>query len=214
MRILSIEKSPRGGKYIISFDDGSEVPVSREVLIDFGLRKNDEVAADRLEFLKETQAVHEAYNAAGRLLNYRMRTRAELEQRLKKKGFQDTVVDNVMQKLSKLGLIDDVRFADAFVATKVASRPVGRRELERGLRERGVSKGDAERALSHVSDEETQLNLALRAAETKLRSLARFEQAKRRDKLISFLARRGFDWDVIKQVTRRVFEGNEDAVDL
>ncbi len=214
MRILSIEKARRGGKFTVSFDDGTELALSREVIIDFGLRRNDEMTEEAVAHLKDAQLFRDAYFAAGRLLNYRLRTRSELDQRLRKKGYPQEIVERVIGKLTRVGLIDDSRFAEAFVATKIASKPVGRRELERGLREKGVGKEAAEKAVSAVRDDDTQLKLALAAAETKLRTLRRFDPAKRRDKLTAFLARRGFDWDIIRRVTRKIFKGDADAIDL
>lgn len=214
MRIELIEKARRGSKFRVAFDGGVELLLSKEVIIDFGLRRNDEVSEKLYSEITDAQSYRDAYFAAGRLLDYRMRTCSELTQRLQKKGYPQVVVEKVIDKMSELGIIDDSRFADAFVATKISSRPVGKRELERRLREKGVPKEDAQNAVRQVSDEETQVRLASQAAETKLRSLARFDPKKRRDKLVSFLARRGFDWGVIKKVTRKVFEGDGDVVDF
>ncbi len=214
MRIQSIQKARKGGRFVISFEEGNELVLSKEVLIDFGLRRNDEIAEEMFSKIQDAQLFRDAYFAAGRLLNYRMRTRTELDQRLRQKGYPHEIVERVIGKLGQIGLVDDSRFAEAFVATKIASKPVGRRELERGLREKGVAREAAEGAISQVRDEETQLSLALAAAESKLRSLRRYDPAKRREKLAAFLARRGFDWDIIKKVTRRVFKGDIDAVDL
>lgn len=214
MRIESIEKARRGGKFKVSFDGGSELLLSKEVIIDFGLRRNDEISAGRYSEISDAQSYRDAYFAAGRLLDYRMRTRSELTQRLLKKGYDRTTVGKVIDKMSEVGLVDDSRFADAFVAARISSKPVGKRELERKLREKGIAKEEAHNAVLQVSDEETQFCLASQAAEMKLRSLARFDPKKKREKLVSFLARRGFDWGVIKKVTREIFKGDLDAVDF
>lgn len=214
MRIESIERARKGGKFRVCFDEGTELLLSKEVIIDFGLRRNDEISVDACSNLQDAQAYRDAYFAAARLLNYRMRTRSELIQRLQKKSYEQGIIDKVIAKMSDVGLIDDSRFAEAFVASKVASKPVGKRELERGLREKGVGKETAQHALAQVGDEEMQLRLAMQAADVKMRSLRRYDVLKRRDKLIAFLARRGFDWDIIKKVTRKLFKGDADAVDL
>ncbi len=214
MRVQSIDKARRGGRFIVSFSGGIVLTLSKEVVIDFGLRRDDEIAEEKFAEIKDAQLFHDVYIAAGRLLNYRMRTFAELSQRLQRKGFPQTIVERVIAKLSDLGLIDDAKFAEAFVATKTASKPVGRRELERGLREKGVGKETVEKAVSQVRDEQTQMRLALAAAESKLKSLKRFEPRRRPEKLAAFLARRGFDWDIIRKVTRKIFKGDMDAVDL
>ncbi len=214
MRIESIEKARKGAKFAVSLDDGTSLLLSREVIIDFGLRKNDELSGDTVTSIMDAQLYRDAYYAAGRLLDYRMRTRSELDQRLLKKGYPEKVVAKVIGKMSELGLIDDSRFADAFIASKIAGKPIGKRELERGLREKGISKEAAQAAVLQVSDDDTQLELAIQAAKTKMRSLRKFEPRKRQEKLVAFLARRGFDWDVIKKATRQIFKGDEDAVDF
>jgi regulatory protein len=143
-----------------------------------------------------------------------MRTRSELDQRLLKKGYPEKVVQQVIGKMSELGLIDDSRFADAFIASRIAAKPIGRRELERGLREKGISKEAAQTAVLQVSGDDIQFELAMKAAKTKMRSLRRFEPRKRQEKLAAFLARRGFDWEVIRKAVRKIFKGDVDAVDL
>lgn len=214
MRVDTIEKARKGGKFAVSFDDGTGLLLSKEVIIDFGLRRNDEVSAETYSNLQNAQSYRDAYLAAVRLLNYRMRTRAELRSRLARKGFQTDIVQKVIRKMRDIGLIDDSRFADAFVASKIASKPVGKRELARGLREKGVSRETAAAAIEQVCDEETQIKLALDAATGKMRSLERFDVSKRREKLVAFLARRGFDWDVIGKVTRAMLKGDPGAIDL
>lgn len=214
MRIVSIEKAHRGGKFKVCFDEEGELLLSKEVIVDFGLRRNDEISSERMQQIQDAQSYQDTYIAAMRLLNYQMRTTAELRQRLHMKEFPPGAINRVLDKLTNLGLVDDVRFAEAFIASKVASKPIGKRELERKLREKGVSKETASQALSAVSNDETQIEFALQAAEIKIRSLKRYELKKRREKLVAFLARRGFDWDVIRKVVQKMFDGDYDAVDI
>ncbi|MCL4511580.1 MAG: recombination regulator RecX [Bacteroidetes bacterium] len=214
MRIVSIEKAHRGGKFKVCFEEEGELLLSKEVIVDFGLRRNDEISSERMQQIQDAQSYQDTYIAAMRLLNYQMRTTAELRQRLHMKEFPPGAINRVLDKLTNLGLVDDVRFAEAFIASKVASKPIGKRELERKLREKGVSKETASQALSDVSNDETQIEFALQAAEIKIRSLKRYELKKRREKLVAFLARRGFDWDVIRKVVRKMFDGDYDAVDI
>jgi len=214
MRILSLEKLRQGGKFKVTFDDGVTIVVRREVMIDFGLRRNDEFDERRLAELKSAQTYQDAFAAAMRLLNYRMRTLAELKGRLKQKDFDPGTIERVAGKLVDLGLVDDSSFADAFVASKISGKPVGTRELERKLREKGVSKEIASAAVQPVRGEGTQLRLALSAAKKRLRSMGRLDDLKKRDRLAAFLVRRGFDWSIISKTIRQVLKGDDDAIDL
>jgi regulatory protein len=211
MRIISIEKAHRGGKFKISLEQGEEMLLSKEVIVDFGLRRNDEISQETFLKIQSSQSYHDTYVAAMRLLNYRMRTRHELAQRLRQKQFPSGIIVQVLEKLNRLGLIDDSRFAEAFIASKTSSRPIGKKLLEHRLQEKGVSKETALEAVAPLSDEATQLELALKAAKAKVRSIRKFDAIKRREKLIAFLARRGFDWAIIKKVVLRIIPEDDDS---
>lgn len=219
MRIISIEKAHRGGKFKISFNsegasasggnEGEEMLLSKEVVVDYGLRRGDEISNETFLKIRNSQSYHDTYVAAIRLLNYRMRTRQELIRRLRQKQFPAGIIDQVLDKLDGLGLINDSQFAEAFIVSKTSSKPIGRKLLERKLQEKGISRETVLETVATLSDEATQLELALKAARTKRRSLRKFDETKRREKLIAFLARRGFDWAIIKKVVHRIIPEGE-----
>jgi len=211
MRIISIEKAHRGGKLKISLDDGQEFLLSKEVMVDYGLRRNDEISSETLLKIKNSQSYHDTYVAAVRLLNYRMRTKQELVQRLRQKQFSSGVIDQVLDKLDGLGLINDSQFAEAFIASKTSSKPIGRKLLVRKLQGKGISRQTASEMVATLSDDATQLELALKAVKTKQRSLQEFDAAKRKEKLTAFLARRGFDWEIIKKVVHKIIPEGENS---
>lgn len=210
MRIVSVEKDRRGGKFRVTFDDDHEIILSRDVIIDYSLRKNDEISAEVERKLLNSQSYHDTYFAAMRLLNYKMRTRSELISRLRQKNFGAEVIRTVVDKLCAISLIDDSRYADAFVASRVSARSLGPRELERRLREKGVSKETAHEAVSTVSDDRSQLELAVKAIQPRLRSMSRLDPEKRTIRLIGFLARRGFEWSIIKAAIKATVPGKTD----
>ncbi|HEY9166328.1 MAG TPA: RecX family transcriptional regulator [Candidatus Kryptonia bacterium] len=214
MRIASIERSGQGGKFKLVFEDGSAFVVRKEVLVDFGLRRNDDLSSEQIGRIQDAQNFTEGYLSAVRLLNYRMRTASELSGRLRKKGFQQEVIVRVLDKLGSFGLLDDSRFAEAFVATKTASKPLGRRELERRLREKGVSKELAAAAVAGIGTDERQFELACEAARSRMRSMQSLDLSKRRERLAAFLARRGFEWNTISKVLRKILKDDDDAVDI
>ena len=71
-----------------------------------------------------------------RLLTARARTRAELSVQLVKRGYPDDVRDVVLDRLARVGLIDDAEFAEQWVESRRSSAGKGKRalaaELHRG----------------------------------------------------------------------------------
>ena len=75
----------------------------------------------------EEDGVKYAYNAALRYLGFRSRSRKEIEDYLKRKGFEDNTIRVVMEKLERYGLADDKAFARDWV----------RNRMHTGAREQG-----------------------------------------------------------------------------
>ena len=157
------------------------------------------VAAERAD---DPQAAREA---ALKLLERTRRTRADLSRRLRDKGFTEPAVAQVLERLTGVGLIDDVEYARAFLAGRWGRRAAGWRVLEQDLRKRGVERQDIERARARFEADQgpaDEVRLARRVAAQAERRYARLDPRVRRQRLYALLARRGFDGDVIQQALR------------
>src|SRR5438067_1636733 len=77
------------------------------------------------------------YTAALRILNYRFNSEAELRRKLAAKDFDRETVDATIARLREEKWLDDARFAEAFVRTRMRKR-VGRLRIRRELIAAGV----------------------------------------------------------------------------
>jgi regulatory protein len=84
-------------------------------------------------------------------VNRRERTVAEVRDHLERKGVSEATADAAVQELIDTHLVDDERFAAMYVADKRGLEQWGSERIRRGLRERGVDRGLAERALAQAS---------------------------------------------------------------
>jgi regulatory protein len=74
--------------------------------------------------------------ALGRLAR-REHSKAELQDKLTRKGFEEQVITNVLTELEQQGLLSDERFTEAYVRYR-GNLGFGPRRIEQELRERGV----------------------------------------------------------------------------
>jgi regulatory protein len=151
---------------------------------------------------RDTQDPDAAREAALRILERARRSRSELGRKLREKGFAPAVIEPVLERLTAVGLIDDVEYARAFLAERLGRRTAGWRRLELELRRRGIAAQDAATARARVAEEQgpiDEVGLAgrlLSQVEARYRSL---EPRVRRQRLYALLARRGFDGEVIER---------------
>jgi len=216
-KITALEPQRRPGRLNVFVDGQFILGVGETVAADLGLRVGREITPETLREVAGAEEVHKATEAALVLLEVRARARREIETRLAQKGYDDLVITQVLEKLTRLGLLDDAQFAAQWVEAKTragGSRPVGRRRLSSELFGKGVAKEQIAEAVEKVTNDD-ELALARAAAGKKVRIVPTDRdvlQAERR-KLMGFLQRRGFGWEVVKQVTREALPAPGEGAD-
>lgn len=151
---------------------------------------------------ESSESADAAREAALRLLERTRRTRTDLERRLRDRGHGDGVIASVLDRLTRVGLVDDVEYARAFLAGRWGRRASGWRVLEQDLRRRGVSPSDilvARERLEAEQGQQDEVSLARRVLQQTARRYASLDPRTKRQRLWALLARRGFDGDVIAQ---------------
>ena len=147
------------------------------------------------------------------LLAQQPRTRFELERSLARAGAPDDLVSEVLDRFTKVGLVDDQSYADAYIRTGVGVRRRGTRSLRAELRGRGVAAEVIESAASEV-DEEAELATALALARRRAASLSRLEPAAQRRRLTGLLLRRGFSGAIVSSVLEEVLRESAALAEL
>jgi regulatory protein len=202
MKITALPPQKHDPDRLSVFVDGEfRMGLSAEVALSGNLRVGQTVDEARLLELERRDRGWQAREAALRLLAVRPRSAAELARRLRMKGYEPEISEEVIARLRDLGMIDDAAFAGTLVRDRVRLKPQGARRLANELRAKGVDEETARAAIRETIDGEQtdERELARRAAE-KWRPRAGEEPARARRRLHGYLARRGFDSDVIREV--------------
>jgi regulatory protein len=145
------------------------------------------------------EQLEKAREAALRLLAVRERSTVELRSRLRQKGFGPDVIVAVVERLQETELQSDSRFGAQFVES-ATRRGLGTRRIQTELRARGLSKEEAARAATE--DPEVELARARELAERKAARMEDLPMETRVRRLLSLLARKGFDPDICRIVAK------------
>lgn len=148
-----------------------------------------------------------AMDVALRYLATRPRSEQEVRTRLRRAGALEATVDVVLNRLRQSGLVDDAAFAHYWVDQRQTYRPRGSRLLHAELRQHGVDKELAVAAAEPTRDSAE--DDAYRAASRRAAQLRALDERAFRTRLGQFLARRGFDWDVVAPVVDRLWAEHE-----
>ncbi len=168
------------------------------------LKIGQTLSAEMITSLQQQDGVSQAKARAVNLISRRPRSVAEVEQNLQKKGFEAFVIEQTVVQLQDVGLLDDEAFARYWVEQREAFKPRSHLALRQELQQKGVNRAIIEAALRDVD----QTAAAQRAAEKQARRYTHLTEDEFRNKLGGFLQRRGFHYEIIKQVIDELWEAN------
>ncbi len=174
------------------------IPLSEALNLHTGQYLSDE----DIDRLKAADAYARARDLALRYLGTRARSTAEVRDYLRRKGFAETTIEHVIERLQEWGYLDDEAFARFWVEDRERFRPRGLIALRQELRQKGISNDIIQRVLADLDPEDS----ARRALASRLRQWRHLDWHTFRKKAGDYLARRGFSYDIINDVVRRVWE--------
>lgn len=143
-----------------------------------------------------------------RLLTVRDRFVREMQDRLQRDGFSEGEVRDTIQWLKDIGYLDDRKTAALWVQNRNRFRITGNLGLRYELTAKGVEESVTEEVLN-ARDKEAEL--AAQAAERRLPLLGNEDSLRRRQKLLRFLQRRGFTWDVAAKAVKETLGDSLDS---
>ena len=199
MRIERIEASKhKRGRVLVFLEDGACLKITEQELLDFGLRKDDDLNEEILKRLKDAAGVSNVKATAADLIGKRAMSRSTLEKKLKEKGASETEARYASEWLEAIGAINDADYA-VLLAQHCARQGYGPQRVREKLSEKGVPRELWDDALESLPDPAETID---RFLESKLRGRTLDEKEKKR--LSDALLRRGFSWSDVKAGLNRL----------
>ena len=199
-RITALTAQKRNQQRVNVYLDG-EFAFGLSRIVAAWLQVGQVIGDEKIELLKAEDEREVAFQQAVRYLSYRPRSEAEVRQQLESQDLSEQAIQDAVERLARNGLLDDNRFASTWVENRSEFRPRGRRALAFELRRMGVSPQVIESSLEGIDENE----LAYQAGLKQVRKYQRLEWQDFRQKMIAFLARRGFNYEVSNPVAARLW---------
>ena|SRR3990170_351566 len=142
------------------------------------------------------------YNLTLRFLSFRPRSEKEVKDYLEKKfrkSPNENLISSIVKKLKEKNFLNDLEFADFWFEQRTKGRPKALRIIKLELRNKGVSQEIIEE-LSGRFGKTVDLQSAKKLVQKNFRKFEKLPKNEAYSKMFQFLARRGFDFDLIKKV--------------
>ncbi len=125
--------------------------------------------------------------------------------KLVEREFSENVAIRIADELEEKGFINDLHYAEQFIETR--TNRYGGYRMRQELRLKGVPDHVIDQALNNV-EQESEYTRALEMGHKRVGQYASDPKEKAYQKLMSYLSRKGFSYDVVKKVVKELLNDN------
>jgi regulatory protein len=200
LEITALTPSPRRkGRVHIYLDGKFLASVDAMTIAMYRLSVGQTMSPAVLADLERDAVLTRFVDRALRFLGFRPRSEAELRAYLRRQEATPEQVEAVLADLRRQKLVDDEAFAQFWRESRDRFSPRGEGALRSELRAKGVASDIVAEVMPDADEEDA---LAMRAAERQLRTIRALPWPDFRTKLLGYLQRRGFRYEVANRTAR------------
>ena len=137
MKIIKFKKTSKD-KYKLYLDNGESLSLFEDVIVNNNLLLTKQIDNELLDKLNYQNNEQHAYVIAIKYLSIKMRSKKEVSEYLIKKGVEENVITEVINRLIKDGYINDLAFSKAYVNDALLLSNDGPYKIKNNLIKYGV----------------------------------------------------------------------------
>lgn len=150
---MKINKFKKVGKskYKIIFDN-TDITLYEDVILKYDLLIKSEVDIDLIDKIIKENEHYDAFYSALNYIEIKMRNKKEIISYLKKKEFNDEIINETINKLEKLNLLNSKSYIQAFVNDKINLSSDGPYKIKKSLLEFDFNEEDIDNYLNTIAE--------------------------------------------------------------
>ncbi|TJX13866.1 hypothetical protein E9840_07835 [Tissierella creatinini] len=204
MRITDLQYQRNKKRINVFIDNEFSFGIDEELKFKYSIHIDDEISPEFIEDIIRAEEQLKSNNQALRLLSFRQRSEKEIEEALRRKGYNEENILHTIDYLKRNKYIDDEYFTKSFIGDKQNLNGYGSQRIKYELIKKGISKELIENYLLDNPDEEYEL--ALKIASKKLKSYREEDKNSIWNKLGGYLQRKGYSYEIVSKVLRTLLE--------
>ena len=204
----NLKRSEKKGKrFNIYVDDKFAFALGEESLLKFKLAKGLTLNPQQVAQIQKTEQEIKLTGYAINFLSFRPRSEKEIKDYLIKKiatrekikyndAKESSLINSVISKLAKYGYVNDVEFANWFIASRNRTKQKAQRIVKIELKQKGIADNIIQ---DLMQPSENELQIAIKVLEKKRKVLEKLLTVEAKRKAYYYLGSRGFEFDTIKE---------------
>ena len=201
MPVITSIKPQKNKKRVNVYLDGKfGFGIDLDNFVKLNLKVGQELTEKEIEEIIKKVEFQKTLDKLLRFATLRPRSEKEIKDWLIRKKVHESIHSELFNKLKRLDLLDDEKFADWWVEQRQEFSPRAKRILYYELRIKGIKKEIIEEVLDGLTLDEEKIAKGL--LEKKMYRWKNLEKREQKQKMSEFLARKGFEWEIIKKVLK------------
>ncbi|HEX9679569.1 MAG TPA: RecX family transcriptional regulator [Candidatus Saccharimonadales bacterium] len=181
----------RTGRVSVYLDGRYSFSLARDQLVQLGLKVGQELKPPEVNRLKTDMAYGKLRDLVYKWLSLRSRSEYEINEYLRKKTDDEDLKKRIVEELKLYNYVDDNKFSEMWIRNRRLLKPVSKYRLRQELLQKRVP----QEIIAESLDSAKLDDLAAAKAVIARRGQRYADQ----QKLMAYLARQGFSYDVIKR---------------
>ena len=204
MQVTNISYSKSKEVFEVVFEDETKLLLNYNIFEKYKVSVDMDFSENEIQEMKYFSDIERAKSRAINYISGKLKTKYEVRLNLTEKDFTEDIIDEVINILEKEEYLNDRLYCEVFIEDKKQLNGYGKNKIKSLLIQKGISKSVFEDFLDEFEYEE-EFDNALKMGIKKLNLLSNEEDVfKKKQKLINYLAYRGFSFDVINDVLREI----------
>lgn len=194
MVITKIERQKKKrSRFSIFVDDKYSFSVGEDTYARFVLHSGQVLTLTERDEIENAELEYSVKKTALRYRSYRPRSKSEVREYLKKKGYDDRNIEQALTYLTENNLLNDEEFARMLCRDRLVLKPVGKATMRQLLLKKGIERTTVDVVLQELYTGDKESTLALREAERKYKRIASLPPLTKKKKIYEHLLRRGYE---------------------
>ena len=202
MQVLKYEYLKKD-KYNVYLSTGEVLELSSNVITRHELLLKKEITTEEYNNIIKEEEIENVKEVAIKYISIRLRSIKEIEDYLKKKGYETSIIQAVKETLLQEGYLDDNRFAKAYIKDKFNLTSMGDYKIKINLIALGLSPSIIDNAMIEVIDTQQVEDKIKKQIEKDLKSNKKYQHQELKNKIYNHLVSAGFSKEKVISVINK-----------
>ncbi len=179
----------------INLDGSFGFGLDLENFMKLQLKVNQELTQEEINEIIKKGELQKSFDKTLAFVMIRPRSLKEVKDYFRRKEIDISLYENILNRLSRLELVDDNKFAQWWVRQRLEFKHKSKKDITFELRQKGIDSQTIKNILE--TSEIDEVKIAKELVSKKIYRWNKYEEKIKKQKIAQYLAGKGFSWDII-----------------